>query len=164
MIKQYQRIVDPGNGDCMQVAIASLLELPIDDVPKFIEFKSPYHELLQFILDNGYEFNSFLYNHPINSPNSNIKHNTIHYLKDDDVVGIKGLFYASVYSPKYYNWDVPWEQNYTHVTHAVICDKNYNIVHDPNPAYENIKEYPRADKLGYNGILSVMIVNEKPVK
>jgi hypothetical protein len=41
------------------------------------------------------------------------------------------------------------------VTHAVVIDKDFNVVHDPNPAYQ--KKYPYAEKLGYNGIIGVTL-------
>ena len=37
MIKVYQDIIDNKNGNCSQAAIASLLELPICEVPHFRE-------------------------------------------------------------------------------------------------------------------------------
>jgi hypothetical protein len=32
----YQTIVDPGRGDCWRACIASILELPIEEVPNFV--------------------------------------------------------------------------------------------------------------------------------
>ncbi len=68
--------------------------------------------------------------------------------------GVDGYFYASVYSPKYYN-----PNDNPPVTHAVIIDKNLNIIHDVNPENSNVITYPEADKLKYNGILDVFMIN-----
>lgn len=68
--------------------------------------------------------------------------------------GVDGLFYASVLSPKYFNWsDMD--------THAVICDTYLNIVHDPNKDYENIRAYPLSSVIGCNGIINVSIFKKK---
>lgn len=68
--------------------------------------------------------------------------------------GVNGYFYCSVLSPKYFSWE--------HMgTHAVICDKNFNIVHDPNPEYKGIKSYPLASIIGFNGIIGVYNIRKK---
>lgn len=140
----YQTIIGMEHGNCMQAAIASLFELPLEDVPNFRELDDPNHHLMQFGLDKKYELVGTIYN-------TGVK--TIDRLKDDDIVGINGYFYAVVYSPKFYDEFKG--------KHAVIIDKNYNIVHDPNPDNKGITKYPEADKLGYNGILYVIVLNEK---
>jgi hypothetical protein len=146
MIPVYQRFVDKDKGDCMQAAVAALFELPYDEVPKFIESKDPNHDYFQLALDKGYDVLGSLYN--------NSESKTIQRLQTEEhIIGIKGLFLAAVRSPKYY------EKFYT--SHAVLVDKNYNIVFDPNPEYKDLTKYPGADKLGYNGILYVFMINEK---
>lgn len=40
MIKVYQTMVDRGHGNCMQAVIASLLEKPLEEVPRFLEQES----------------------------------------------------------------------------------------------------------------------------
>jgi hypothetical protein len=59
---------------------------------------------------------------------------------------------ATVYSPRFCGLK---EEN--PLTHAVIIDGSFNIVHDPNPDYRDLKKYPYADELGYNGVLSVSL-------
>ena len=49
------------------------------------------------------------------------------------------------------------------VTHAVVINKNFEIVFDPNREYKNIKEYPASDKLGYNGIKNIYLFTPKVV-
>jgi hypothetical protein len=154
MIPVYQTIVDAGKGNCMQAAVASLFEMQLDEVPNFIELDNPNHVFLQMALDKGYDVLGSLYNYP------NSEYSSIHRLKDKDLIGIKGLFYASVYSPKYYDKEKGINRM-QQVTHAVLIDKNYNIVFDPNPNYKGLLKYPEADVLGYNGILNVTMINEK---
>ena len=36
MIPVFQKIIDPGRGDCWRACICSILELPIDSVPNFV--------------------------------------------------------------------------------------------------------------------------------
>jgi hypothetical protein len=62
--------------------------------------------------------------------------------------GVNGFFYASVHSPKYYKEGI---------FHAVVCNKNLEIVHDPNPENKGIDFYPYANNIGYNGIRQIWI-------
>ena len=71
-------------------------------------------------------------------------------------MGINGLFMASVYSPKYTN---PNEHPIDHL-HSVLCDINFNVVFDPQPAYYNVKNYPYSKLIGYNGIRSIDIIRK----
>jgi hypothetical protein len=34
-----------------------------------------------------------------------------------------------------------------------------NVVHDVNPEYIGLKEYPEAKKLKYNGIIDIFMIN-----
>lgn len=147
MKKVFQRIVDEGKGDCMKCAIATLLGLDYEEVPHFLEFENPNVEMINFIMSFGYEYECCLYNYP------NSEYSTIDKLKDFD--GINGLFYASVFSPKYYK-----EENGINghqITHAVLVNKDFEIVFDPNPSYQDLKKYPASDELGYNGVKNVYL-------
>lgn len=151
MVKVYQRLVDAGNGDCMKCAIATLLNLKYEEVPHFLEFESPNSEMINFMIDKGYEFEHCLYNYP------GSEYSTIKNLKDYD--GVNGLFYASVFSPKYYKEKEGI--NAHQVTHAVLINKDYEIVFDPNIDYQNIEKYPAAELLGYNGVKTIYLF--KPI-
>ena len=151
--KVYQRLVDAGNGDCMKCAIATLLNLKYEEVPHFLEFENPNSGMINFMLDKGFDFECCLYNYP------NSEYSTIEKLKD--FKGINGLFYASVFSPKYYKEENGIEGH--QVTHAVVINKNFEIVFDPNREYKNIKEYPASDKLGYKGIKNIYLFTPKVV-
>jgi len=167
MIKIYQTIVDKGHGNCMQAAIASLFDLSLNDVPNFIEYKdgwfSPLWELSQNL---GYEYQGMLHNKNYNKllhPTADCfkvtkfhKKSILNLTNLKNEVGVNGLFFASVLSPKYCSLNDGF-----HSTHAVIIDKKYNIVHDPNPEYEKLIKYPLADLLKYNGIIDVLLINPK---
>ena len=111
MNKVYQTIVDKGHGNCMQAAVASLLDLDLDEVPNFIEHGNEWYNIFDsFIIKYGYE------------PN---------YIQDDTQTllrvanfdnGVNGYFYGVVNS-----------QTFEGITHAVIVDRYLNIIHDPNP-------------------------------
>ena len=152
--KVFQRVVGNGRdgnawGDCMKCAIATLFKLKYEDVPHFIEHDDWHKIYRDFLVTQGYSWygertNSRCFGH-CGEPNSIKQH-----LESEEGVG--GLFYATVYSPKYYNRadDRP-------STHAVLVDKELNIVFDPNPEYQDIEEYPEAKWIRYNGIVSVDI-------
>jgi hypothetical protein len=147
MKKVFQRIVDEGKGDCMKCAIATLLNLDYEEVPHFLEFESPNSKMIDFMIDKGFDFEYCLYNYP------NSEYSTISDLKD--FKGINGLFYASVFSPKYYKEENGFEGH--QVTHAVLINKDFEIVFDPNKNYQNLKKYPAFDKLGFNGVKNVYL-------
>lgn len=144
MNKIYQTRHKEGTkrGNCMQAAIASLLELPLHQVPDFILFDDPLDKLIEFVKQKGYSYEGHIGWHDDNI-NEIINHK-----------GINGLFYAVVYSPSHY--DIDSKEVFTH---AVICDKEFNIVHDPNPAYKKIYKYPEFDRIGNNGIVKVYLIN-----
>ena len=144
----------------MQAAVASLLELPLEDVPNFIEFRHDWFDVFwKFLKERGYTYDGCIYNYnQYRIINKRLGRETAKNLKTSlyrvkKLEGVKGYFYASVYSPRYYN---PKDNPPT--THAVIIDKNYNIVHDVNPMYLGLKEYPEAKKLRYNGILDIYMI------
>lgn len=56
MIKIYQTVVNNFQGNCMQAAVASLLELPIEKIPNFITFSDPYLRMIKFLRKYKYEF------------------------------------------------------------------------------------------------------------
>jgi hypothetical protein len=167
MIKVYQTIVDKGHGNCMQAAIASLFELPLNDVPNFIELKDGWFSTMyNFISEHNAEYHGLKFNRNYTT----LWHPTEQCFKVEkwhrpSVItkkclykenGINGLFYASVLSPKYFNF---FSGN--SATHAVIIDRDFNVVHDPNPEYQNILKYPLTTLLDYNGIIDVTIINSK---
>jgi hypothetical protein len=126
MKKVYQTIIDKDKGNCMQAAIASLLELELNDVPNFIEHTETRDFSLTmhgFLSDKGYHMCTI----------SRYRHDKTEFLKKvarfDN--GVNGFFYASVRS-----------QTFTDATHAVIVDVGLNIVHDPNPNQLALKLIP----------------------
>jgi len=134
MIKVLQTIIDKGNGNCMQAVGASLLELPLNEVPHFLEFDKTegtcaHLELLRFLRLKGYGYciwtsgytngkGEFMHLHEIDF--------TKRILEIDN--GVNGYFYASVKS-----------QTFENCSHAVVINKNMEIVHDPNPNQSALK-------------------------
>lgn len=166
MIKVYQEFVDVNKGDCMQAVIASLFEKTMNEVPKFIETENWFEPFYNYIGENDYKYCGMLHNryynqlwhtkadcfkkprysgHSIMSPKRLYKEK-----------GVNGLFYAGILSPKYFSWGARED-----VTHAVIIDRDYNIVHDPNPEYQNLYMYPLANLLRFNGVIDVYLINPK---
>lgn len=155
MRKVYQTIIDKGNGNCLQAVMASLLNYDLDQVPHFIaadDWADCFHNWLE---SQGLEYEYTLYN-PKN----------LGAWGDDRLLealglteGIDGYFYAAVYSPN--NFDANEYCKGNTGTHAVVVDKYLNVVHDPNPEYSSVKEYPLAQYLGHNGIIHVCVITRK---
>lgn len=143
----YQRIVDPGNGDCLKAAIASLMDEDYENVPHFISFGERWwSELYSYLKLKGYRGKIDLYN-PVIWPDT-LPEWSLARLKEFE--GIDGVFYATVCSPKYNpNGEL------SGVTHAVLVDSDFNVVHDPNPANVDVR-YPLHDDI-YKGIRQVEI-------
>lgn len=151
MIPVFQTVVDKTKGNCMQAAMASLFEVELEKVPNFIEYEHWFHPFYEFIKEQGAEYDGCLYN-----GDKVLKEFKPEQIKN--YPGINGFFYASVYSPKYYDPNTPEGRN---TTHAVIIDKDLNIVHDPNPAYKGLKHYPCHEQMGHNGILHIYLINRQ---
>lgn len=114
MKKVDQTIVCHKKGNCQQAAIASLLELEIDEVPNFNLDQENFWEILwDFMRDQGYD--DISWEHPNDKTPS-----LIDRLKFDG--GWDGCFPATVTS-----------QTFEGGFHAVLIDSDLNVVHDPNP-------------------------------
>ena len=161
MKKVYQRIVDANKGDCMQATMASLFDEEYENVPPFIELGDGwFSEMLKFIKERGYSYDGEFHNKqwsrvlmPTGSCFQEDKwHNPSMLTKANlrKSGGVNGFFFAVVLSPKFFNYNEGFTK-----THAVVCDVNFNIVHDPSPVYQNILKYPLSDVIGKNGIISV---------
>lgn len=157
MKKVYQKIVDPGRGDCMRAALCSLIGVSDENVNNFIE-NDYWKDICDFLDVNGFSYEGMLWNpnlryftHPTESCFKEVKVNDFLLLDHiKDFKGVDGLFLGSVFSPKYFSLE-----NIL-ATHAVIVDKDFNIVFDPNPEYQGIREYPLSRLIGYNGIRDVL--------
>jgi hypothetical protein len=166
MIKVHQTIIDKGHGNCMQAAIATLFSKQLDEIPNFIEHDGWFQPLYNFIRENGYEYHGMIYNknytalwHPTHGCFEKEKwhrHSIMTPKRLYKEEGVNGLFYAGVLSPKYFNFF-----SGSSSTHAVLIDKDYNIMFDPNPEYEKLFQYPLARILKYGGIIDVVIINPK---
>ena len=166
MIKVYQQIDSPTQGDCFKCAICSLLELDYDVVPNFIEYGDDWLEMTcNFFRNLGYEFSANCLWNPnvyyLEQPTADCFGLTgidgshcLDAIKPED--GIGGAFLACVYSPKYTTAD---EHPMNHL-HSVLCDKDFNIIHDPQKAYEGIVMYPYSILIGYNGIRNIDTVRK----
>lgn len=166
MKKVFQTIVDKDNGNCMPACVCSLLNLDNIEVPNFFDDGvDSFHQVFEKMLkENGYKLRCILYNpkqtylyFPTQGCFEKVRlHEPALFSNIDKYVGVDGYFIAAVLSPAYFDY-----QENLHQTHAVICDKNFNIVHDPNPNNANILEYPLAKLIDYNGIINVYIIEKK---
>lgn len=164
MKKIYQTIIDKKIGNCMQAAIASLFDKELDEVPNFILESEDkwFNSMYNFMKENGCNYNGTLHNknystlwHPTQNCFKETKWHRPSIMTKKALYkhnGVNGLFYAGVLSPKFFSWQEP-------ATHAVIIDRDYNVVHDPSPAYQKILGYPLENILRYNGIVDVMLIN-----
>lgn len=162
MKKIYQRVMDPKRGDCMQAAIASLFDDEYENVPSFIEHDNMGVLFDKYLESKGCKIEGVLHNktwnailHPTSDCWKELRSYEPQILKQENLgEGLNGYFYCSVLSPKYFSWQYMG-------THAVICDSNFNIVHDPNRDYEDLKSYPLARIIGYSGIIGLYKIVKK---
>jgi len=160
MTPVYQTIVDPDHGNCMQATFASLFDMNLEDVPHFLELKDGWFpSFYKIIVEKGYDYEGGLYNKKLNELRFPGEPTTEKFQLENikDLQGVNGYFYACVYSPKYFD---PAKGYTDQITHAVIVDKNLNIVHDPNPNNKDVK-YPLADEIGHNGIHYIFVIEPK---
>jgi len=116
MRKIYQTRINGKNGNCMQAAIASLLDLNLEEVPDFISYEKDWGKVwFEFWNDRISPYYPTTINRDEKGTNMLIK-----IAKFDG--GINGFLYATINS-----------QTFKGETHAVIVDTNLNIIHDPNP-------------------------------
>lgn len=156
MKKIYQTIVDKDKGNCMQTAIASLFNLKIKDVPDFWECESFWGGVIEFILSRGCKWKGTLYNENLEYYEGQGKVTGKHTLANlKKYKGIDGYFTASVFSPKYYDKSKPKGEQ---TTHAVIIDKEFNIVNPVNKGYKGLKDFPLHEEIGYHGIIHVSLI------
>ena len=161
MKKVFQTIIDRGNGNCMQAAIASLFELPLEKVPHFISLgKDWWQTYCDFLQEQGYAFEDYLYNYLYESMAQTQSDCFVAPMKAKWSISkkklykehsVNGYFHASVLSPG--NFSLKDADRGCH--HSVIIDKDYNIVHDPNPKYQTVRQYPLAHLIKFNGVICV---------
>lgn len=130
MIPVYQTIIDPKIGNCLQAAIASLLDLSLEEVPNFITEKEGLSlSLGNFLLKRGYDFSGDapkghpVYDHLILGK----KYDNTQMIFDGPFPGVNGYFIVSGPSPRFKG-----------VSHAVIWNK-WGLVHDPVPEARGVE-------------------------
>jgi hypothetical protein len=163
MEKVYQTISNNINGNCLAAVWASLLNLGLKEVPNFVEHEDYFGELCAFLKAFGLEYDSYIINENRKDLPEEQRNQYCFFSQGLTYCSsIEGLFEATVYSPglwdeKRYREDPEYKPD----CHAVIVDKNFNIIHDPNRNYEDyqkaLKPYPLADQLGYNGVIGVTL-------
>lgn len=160
MTPVYQTIFNAGTdktqtpGNCLQAAVASLLDLQLEEVPHFLCYEDWFVRMKQFLSDEGYAYNRSMHN-PRDAGYDGCHKTwwkTIKHLK-----GVNGFFLAEVHSPKFFTAEAVCAFKGM-PTHAVIIDRDFNIVHDPNPNYADTKEYPMSRILWPNGVLSYEVI------
>ena len=137
MKKVFQTIVGGPKSNCMQAVVASLFEKELEDIPKFIEIKdgSWFSAMIEFYREHGYEITCF---------NPGHKNRDLEFTKEILKVdgGVNGYWDATVKS-----------QTFKDKTHAVVIDKEMNVVHDPNPNEKALSLEPK-------DIISIMTVGD----
>jgi hypothetical protein len=149
------------SNNCMQAAVASLLNLELNEVPNFKDYgPSMMHEMIKFVMNKGYDYYGSLSN-PIQKISSWHKYkNEIIKVDNDfdrleDCEGINEYFIASVYSIKHFD---PLSDNITR--HAVVIDKKFNIINPVGESYKGITKFPLHDIIGYNGIIDIYLIRK----
>lgn len=111
-------------GNCLQAAVASILDKPLEEVPHFICYgESWFIALILFMRDFGYEYHGIADGSLLTDPKFN--------------KGIGGYVIGSGMSPRGFS-------------HAVVC-KDGEIVHDPHPSragVEHIESFYQFEPFG----------------
>jgi hypothetical protein len=111
VIPVFQTTVDKEKGDCLRAALASILELKLEDVPHLRLLGENWFETMySFLWDNGYEFHGSKYGTDI-----------LTYDK-----GVKGYYIVQGKS-----------RTYPDCKHNVVF-KDGKMVHDPNPSNKGL--------------------------
>ena len=162
MKQVFQSIIDIGKGDCLRATLCSLLELDPAIVPNFSALGQNYFTpFLQTIRAAGCEYIGTRYADPWGDAAPAY---TLDKLKKR--AGIDGMFLATVLSPKYHDLEIVQKSFNARVlpfgtaTHSIIIDKDLNVIHDPNPNYRGVKEYPFAEVIGHHGIMSACVIEK----
>ncbi len=159
MKRVWQTRTGKDNGNCMQAAMASMFEVDLDAVPDFKEEEEKwFSHYWDFVKRQGHRIVGTLSNQKyslLRSPEY-FKKNKVHpdrfpELKTRWKAGVHGYFFAGVLSPTYYD-----PEDKDPISHAVIIDADFNIVHPVSRDYEGMTEFPLSDKIGYNGIIDVV--------
>ena len=119
MKKVFQTRTSKDNGNCAQAVIATLFGMNIEDVPDFVSnhhIKPMAAEIAKFHREKGFQA---IYAYK--NTNAYLKQKTLLETANSNE-GVNGLFYAVVKS-----------KTFEDTLHAVVVDKELNIVHDPNP-------------------------------
>lgn len=157
MKEVYQTIFCNKKGNCVAAVMASLLNLELIEVPNFVEQEDDFLATCDFIKQHGYIYAGYIKN------KKRAKDNRYDFFPDQLPMdaSINGYFDATVFSPRYFD-PVKYKSDpeYVPVCHAVVCDRDFNIIHDPNPKYRHIDKYPLADEIGFNGIIGVTLWNK----
>lgn len=157
MTPVFQTIISDKQGNCMQAAIASLLDLPLESVPHFVSFGHKWFESFwKFIEEAGYEYHGAIRNPRDFGSWGEDRMGKI----AETSPGLDGLYYGVVYSPTFADFN-NFRAGKSVTSHAVIIDAKCNIIHDPNPNNAGITEYPGHQILDYNGVTQVYMIEKK---
>lgn len=117
-------------GNCLEACVASLLEIPIEDVPNFGIDSGWFGRYLAFIREQGYEMPSH-FHFPGGFPFG---------AGPDLGVGVDGCFIAAGPSPRQLHFG-----DGAPLYHAVIVDASGNVVHDPHPSRAGVLRVEEVD-------------------
>lgn len=152
MTPVFQTIFDNKRGNCLQAVMASLFDLPLDEVSHFIIQDDWIQSLKDFYLLKGYDYDGRMW---ANSSWQALKNkeyekmNPSRWIDTSTVCFIEDYACAQVYSPKYYRG-----KNLNQGFHAVVVNRDLQIVHDPVREYDGV-EYPLTKILGSNGVVGI---------
>jgi len=145
----YQTVVDKDIGNCMQAAVASLLELRLDEVPNFIDYVCEEDtskwllKFMDFMEAKGYEVEGTREL----APN---KEETYADLREEFL--IQGCIYASVKS-----------RSFARGFHAVLINSEGIVVHDPNPSKAHLGvDVVKSEELYYWTMFVPLQVQKSP--
>ncbi len=133
MIYIDQRVVNlEGYGDCMTAALASLLEIPYEEVPQLRKIQTEggsWHSVFfGFLKERGFDYHGTFY--PRYATRDGVEF--IFNLEDlaKSCRGFKGMYMAGGPSPRGAIGG-----------HAVIVNENLELIFDPHPSRQGVPRY-----------------------
>jgi hypothetical protein len=138
-----QRIIDPGHGDCMRACLASLLELPYEEVPHLREIQNKgeqswFEVMFGFLRKHGYDF-AGTFSKSFKNSSGEWEGRPIEAYDWEDLrsrsSGVMGFYMAGGPSPR------------LNCSHAIIIDARGNLIHDPHPSRAGVLKIDHVDMI-----------------
>jgi hypothetical protein len=135
------------HGNCLSACVASLLELPIEEVPVFVEKEDWFGQLHKFISDKGYECHGSLYGTDVLTYDTGIDG---YYIVNgvSPRAGLKGLSLGMNHSVIFYNGKLFFDPHPDNK--GLVSIESALMIEPKKESNNNIKVYSKVTKIEPN--------------